>query len=47
MSTRRVPVIERVMSANDALALANRQIFDAHGVRVVNIMAAPGAGKTA
>lgn len=46
MNTRKVPVVERVMSANDALALENRRVFDAHGVRVVNIMAAPGAGKT-
>ncbi|NLT74637.1 MAG: hydrogenase nickel incorporation protein HypB [Chloroflexi bacterium] len=46
MSTRRVPVIERIMGANDTQAADNRRIFDEHGVHVVNIMAAPGAGKT-
>jgi len=45
MSTR-VPVIERIMKANDDVAHGNRQAFDAHNVHVVNIMAAPGAGKT-
>ncbi len=46
MSTRRVPVIERIMGANDVQAAENRGRFDAHGVHVVNIMASPGAGKT-
>jgi len=39
-------VIERIMGANDTQAADNRRIFDEHGVHVVNIMAAPGAGKT-
>lgn len=34
------------MRANDAAALENRRRFDAAGVTVVNLMAAPGAGKT-
>jgi hydrogenase nickel incorporation protein HypB len=46
MSTRRVPVVERIMKANDVQAMENRSIFDANGVHVVNIMASPGAGKT-
>lgn len=46
MTTSRVSVVERIMGANDAQALQNRQIFDASGVHVVNIMASPGAGKT-
>lgn len=46
MSTRRVPVVERIMKANDTQAMENRRTFDAHGVHVVNIMASPGAGKT-
>jgi hydrogenase nickel incorporation protein HypB len=46
MSTRRVPVVERIMKANDQQAMENREVFDAHGVHVVNIMASPGAGKT-
>jgi hydrogenase nickel incorporation protein HypB len=41
-----VPVVQRVLSANDEAALQNRSRFDAHGLRVVNFMASPGAGKT-
>jgi hydrogenase nickel incorporation protein HypB len=34
------------MGANDRLALRNRARLDEHGVRAINIMASPGAGKT-
>jgi hydrogenase nickel incorporation protein HypB len=43
----RVRIVENVLDANDTLAQANRADFDAHGVTVVNLMSAPGAGKTA
>jgi len=46
MSVRRIPVIERIMGANDALAQANRRLLDAQHVHAVNLMASPGAGKT-
>jgi hydrogenase nickel incorporation protein HypB len=36
-----------VLDANDTIAQANRADFDRAGVRVVNLMSAPGAGKTA
>jgi hydrogenase nickel incorporation protein HypB len=42
-----VKVLEDVLDANATIARANRQDFDAHGVRVVNVMGSPGAGKTA
>ncbi len=42
----RVPVVERILSANDRLAEANRARLDAAGVFAVNLMASPGAGKT-
>ncbi len=45
MSTR-VPVVERVLSANDAVAAEVRAQLDAHGIFCVNLMASPGAGKT-
>ena len=41
-----IPVIERIMGANDKQAMANRARFDGAGVKVINIMASPGAGKT-
>src|SRR5918997_4437713 len=40
-------VMEGVLDANDALAQANRERFDGAGNYVVNMMSAPGAGKTA
>ena len=42
----RVPVVEKILSANDRLALENQALLDAHGVLGVNLMASPGAGKT-
>jgi len=41
-----VPVVERLLSANDRLAEQNRQQLDAAGVFAINVMASPGAGKT-
>ena len=42
----RVSVVEEIFSANDQLAVANRERLDAAGVFAVNLMASPGAGKT-
>lgn len=42
----RISVVERIMKANDDVAASNRQLLDEHGVHAVNIIAAPGAGKT-
>lgn len=41
-----VRVAEGALDANDTIAQANRADFDAAGVRVLNLMGAPGAGKT-
>jgi hydrogenase nickel incorporation protein HypB len=43
----RVTVAEGVLDANETIARANRADFDRAGVAVVNMMSAPGAGKTA
>ncbi len=43
----RIAVLERVFDENDAAAAANRAAFDAAGVRCINVMSSPGAGKTA
>jgi hydrogenase nickel incorporation protein HypB len=43
----RLEVLERIFGENDRTAAANRAEFAAAGVRVVNLMSAPGAGKTA
>jgi len=46
MTTKRVPIVERIMSANDRLAEENRQLLDERGILALNLMASPGAGKT-
>jgi len=43
---REVAVVERILSANDRVALENRKLLDEKGVVAVNVMASPGAGKT-
>ena len=42
----KVRVVEDALDANNTIARANRDDFDRHGVAVVNLMSAPGAGKT-
>jgi len=44
--TQRIPVVERILSANDKLAQENQSSLDAADVFAVNLMASPGAGKT-
>jgi hydrogenase nickel incorporation protein HypB len=44
--TVRVSVVEQIFSANDQLAIANRERLDSVGVFAINVMASPGAGKT-
>jgi hydrogenase nickel incorporation protein HypB len=44
--SQRVEVIEKIMGANDRLALQNQARLDAAEVFAINIMASPGAGKT-
>jgi hydrogenase nickel incorporation protein HypB len=46
MHRTRVTVVEDALDANNTIAAANRTDFDAAGVKVVNLMSAPGAGKT-
>src|ERR671911_126819 len=46
MHRTRVKVVEGALDANNTLAAANRADFDRSSVRVVNLMSAPGAGKT-
>ncbi len=43
---QRIPVVEKILSANDRLALENHSRFDAARVFAINVMASPGAGKT-
>jgi hydrogenase nickel incorporation protein HypB len=47
MHRTKITVAEGVLDANETIARANREDFDRAGVAVVNMMSAPGAGKTA
>jgi hydrogenase nickel incorporation protein HypB len=42
----KVRIVEDALDANNTIASANRGDFDRHGVTVLNLMSAPGAGKT-
>ncbi len=46
MSAIRVPVVEKIFSANDRMANMNRALLNQHHVLSINLMASPGAGKT-
>jgi hydrogenase nickel incorporation protein HypB len=46
MHRTKVRVVEEALDANNTIAAANRADFDRNGVKVVNFMSAPGAGKT-
>ena len=41
-----IPILQRIHSANDQIAMQNRRLLDEQGIYVVNIMASPGGGKT-
>ncbi len=43
----KIRVVEDALDANNTIARANREDFDRAGVVAVNLMSAPGAGKTA
>jgi len=43
---KNVPVVEKVLNANDQLAQENRTALDQAGIFAINLMASPGAGKT-
>jgi hydrogenase nickel incorporation protein HypB len=43
---QRIPVVEKILSANDRLAIENQSRLDTANVFAINVMASPGAGKT-
>ena len=44
--TKKIPIVEKILGANETLAEKNRAKLDEHGVFGINLMASPGAGKT-
>ena len=43
---KKIEVVQNVLEANETIANRNQQLLDKHKVFVINIMSAPGAGKT-
>jgi hydrogenase nickel incorporation protein HypB len=46
MKVKRIPVVTRILEANDRMAGENRKRLAAAGVRAINLISSPGAGKT-
>lgn len=44
---KRIPIVESVLKLNDEVATINRQTLHEAGVMTINLMGAPGCGKTA
>lgn len=42
----KIRLAAKILEANDLIALENRKLFDKAGLFVINLMSAPGAGKT-
>jgi hydrogenase nickel incorporation protein HypB len=43
---KKIEVVQDILEANETIASRNRQLLDKHKVFCINIMSAPGAGKT-
>lgn len=41
-----IKIVKNIMNANENVASENRAFFSLKGIKVINIMASPGAGKT-
>ena len=46
MSKNTIPIVKRIMSANDQIAEENQELLSKKKILTVNVMASPGAGKT-
>ena len=42
----KVKVLKNILDANEAIASKNKSLLDAHKIFAINLMSAPGAGKT-
>ena len=43
---REIKVVRRVLDVNEKMADENRELFNQHGIFVLNLMSSPGSGKT-
>jgi hydrogenase nickel incorporation protein HypB len=44
--SQRIEVLEAIFAENDVRAGYNRELFESNGIRALNLMSSPGAGKT-
>jgi hydrogenase nickel incorporation protein HypB len=42
----KIPLVKKVLEANDRIAEENRRLFESMNLLVINLMSGPGAGKT-
>ena len=42
----KIPIVRNILEANDRISQENRVFFDEKGIKVINLMSSPGAGKT-
>ena len=45
--TMKIPVVRKILEANEHTAGKNKDLFDRHRILALNLMSSPGAGKTA
>ena len=46
MSSKTIPIVQKILSANDQFAHENKDMLGRKKILAINIMASPGAGKT-
>jgi hydrogenase nickel incorporation protein HypB len=46
MSKKTIPIVKKIMSANDQIAKENQEFLSSKNILTVNVMASPGSGKT-
>jgi len=46
MSRITIPIVKKIMSANDQIAEDNQELLSSKNILTVNVMASPGSGKT-
>ena len=46
MNKKTIPIVKKIMSANDQIAEENQEFLNSKNILTVNMMASPGSGKT-
>lgn len=46
MVNKKVEIVQKIMNANDEIALENKKLLQSNDIFSINIMASPGSGKT-